>query len=647
MHSTVFKAALWVKLAVCWCFAGLCVAATSNDQQLREWFQRAEAIAHRPNSSEFKLLSQRLADYPLAPYVTLKTLRRYPYLVNKGQIQRFLKQHAATPLDKPLRKVWLEYLAEEGQQTLFLENYRDLGDTALTCHWLRFRLNTDEAKEPLFAAVNALWLVGKSQPKACDPLFSEWKKAGNLTESLVYERLKLAANGGKHTLIPYLKKQLPPAKRYLADLWRNVRRDPSYVAKTRLFEQRFPRLENEILIYGLRRLVWRDRQLALSLWDKLKRTRQFTTVQSLRIAERFAVALALHNHRRADEWLQRAVASSQDVEVVRWQLAHTLRQRNWQQVQRSATLGLAIAPKEQVFRYWLARSCDELGDNEAAKEHFAILAKQRHYYGFMASAKLAQPPAMAAQAASVSEQQMAAVLQYPAAQRAFEFLQLQRLTNARREWRYLLRQLSAEQQTTAAVIADSWGWHDEAIRTFSYSGYLNDVKRRFPMAYANSIVKYAKSNNISPAWAFAIARRESAFMPDAKSSVGARGLMQIMPSTAKYLENRRVRNGALYKPEFNIQLGTRYLQYLLGQVDNNPVLATASYNAGWRRVRDWLPEGGDMPLDVWIESIPYKETREYVKAILTYQQIYTWTLDGDTSLFAGYAAMTMPMASSL
>ena len=647
MYSSTCKVVLLLKFVVILCFSKISFANEGDTEQLRKWFSRAEAIASRPKSSESKLLRKKLKNYPLAPYVTLKTLRRFPYLSNQPQIDDFLTQYSGTPLDRPLRKVWLEYLAKEQQGKLFLQYYQDIGNVPLHCHWLRFRLQAGEDKEEILLAVNKLWLVGKSQPKACDPLFSVWKKAGKLTESLIYERLKLAANGGKHTLIPYLKKQLPSEKQYLADLWLKVRRSPSYVTKIQLFKNRFPELENEILIYGLRRLVWRDRDLALSAWQKLAKTRTFTELQELRVKERFAVALAVANHSEAGEWLDKAVATSQDIEVLRWQLAHVLRQRNWHKVNEVAERGYSVAQNEHVFQYWLARSFAELGKQKSADEHFSELAKQRHYYGFMSSAKLSKAPAMLDAAAQYGPDQLTEVRQHPAALRAFEFLQLKRLTNARREWRYLLTQLSAEQQTKAAVLADSWGWHDQAIRTFSYSGYLNDVKRRFPTAYSDSILKHAKAVKVEPEWAFAITRRESAFMPDANSSAGAKGLMQVMPNTAKYLEKKRVKNALLFKPDFNIELGTRYLRYLLGRMGNNPVLATASYNAGWRRVQNWLPKTNDVPFDVWVESIPYKETREYVKAVLTYKQIYAWQIDEGKSLFNKYAEMKVPTAKSL
>ena len=145
--------------------------------------------------------------------------------------------------------------------------YRDIGDVALQCQNLKYMLERNELREDAFKQIEQLWLVGKSQPKECDPVFKVWQQAGKRTEELVWQRLTLAADGGKHTLIPYLKTLLPPEKRYLADLWLKVRRAPSFVSRTSHFPGKFPKLEAEILAYGLSRLIWRDEALALKSWN--------------------------------------------------------------------------------------------------------------------------------------------------------------------------------------------------------------------------------------------------------------------------------------------------------------------------------------------------------------------------------------------
>lgn len=608
-------------------------------KQLRKWFSRAETIAHRPKSGEYKFLSQKLQGYPLKPYVQLKTLMRYPYLSNKPKIDRFLTKYEGSPLDAPLRKKWLRYLANHDQQALFLHYYRDLSDSGLYCQQLKYKLQRDELKNEALNEVDDLWLVGKSQPKACDGVFKIWEEAGRRTNEIIYERLKLAADGGKHTLIPYLKKLLAPEDRYLADLWLQVRRSPSYISRTSRFPAKMPEKEAEILTYGLKRLIWKDRDLALKTWDKLRKQFPFSAGQRQQIAERFAIGLVTINHKKAELWLERANRLSEDEEIFRWHLAHVLRQDNWQHAIDVIEAAPESISNDLSYQYWEARSYEKLKSTKQAQTSFQELAKNRHYYGFLASGKLNQTPSMVNTPLTFTEQEMQSVAHLPAAQRAYEFYQMKRYTSARREWRYLLSQLTLKSMRIAAVLADSWGWHHQAIRTFTVAGYMDDIERRFPLAFREQLQNNAQQYNIEAAWAFAITRRESSFMVDANSGAGAKGLMQLLPGTVRYLEKTRVKNRRLFEPEFNVQMGTKYLRYLMDRMDENPVLATASYNAGWRRVQDWLPENKAMPLDVWVETIPFKETRNYVKAVMAYKQIYMELLGKDTNLFQDLSKM--------
>lgn len=614
--------------------------------KLRKWFTRAEAIAHNPNGSESKFLRQKLSDYPLTPYVQLKTLMRFPFLSNKKNIETFLDKYEGSPLDRPLRKKWLNYLAGQNQKAMYLHFYRDIGDDGLHCHQIRFRLERPEQRAEALKEVDKLWLVGKSRPKACDRVFAKWQEAGRQTNDMIYQRLKLAADGGKHTLIPYLKGLLPQEYHYLADLWLKVRRSPSFVSRVSRFPGINPAKESEILTYGLKRLVWKDRDLALKSWEKLKTRFPFSEQQKNQIAEKFAVGLAIKNHPKAGQWLERASSTTEDEELFRWHLAHVLRENDWQ---TAVNVIESVPPQfaqDEQFRYWTARAYEELNSNEKAQSALVDLSSERNYYGFMASGKLGKKPSLENVPVQFTEPELVTLANNPAARRAYEFLKIKRLTSARREWRFLLSQLSEDEKPIAAVLADSWGWHDQAIRTFVQSGYMNDVARRFPLAFKEQLNASAAENNISPAWAFAITRRESSFMSDAYSGAGARGLMQLMPGTARYLEKSRVKNRKLYDPEFNVQLGTRYLRYLMDRMDNNSVLATASYNAGWRRVKNWLPKKSGIPMDIWVETIPYKETRNYVKAVMAYKQIYSQQLGKKENLFLEYSSMTMPSSGT-
>jgi soluble lytic murein transglycosylase len=185
---------------------------------------------------------------------------------------------------------------------------------------------------------------------------------------------------------------------------------------------------------------------------------------------------------------------------------------------------------------------------------------------------------------------------------------------------------NTEQIKQAAILANHWGWHSNAIRTIAKVEYWNDLEIRFPTPYQPHVMHTANQLSLEPAWIYGVIRRESAFMPDARSSTGATGLMQLMQGTARGVAKRNnllrpsVRD--LMQGERNIQLGSTYLRQLLNRFDNHQVMATAAYNAGPHRVMRWLPTKGALPADQWIDTIPFTETRRYVRSVIAYTAIF-------------------------
>lgn len=595
-------------------------AQESNAQ--RNTFLDAEKQVWQPNSSTYQQLYNQLHFYPLQPYLDQKRLMDKIKLSDADEIEKFLNKYKSTPLDWPLRKKWLTYLAKRKRKALFLKFYSENSDAKLNCQRLTFQLDAGVPASIVLPKVTKWWLVGKSQNKACDPLFKQWQVAGYLTPDLVWLRLALAADGGKHTLIPYLTGLLPKTEQYLGRLWHKVRRDPAYITKLSRFTH-FNEKETQIMAYGLKRLIWRDPNRALSTYNNAKRKFPFTKQQTEYLTSRYALALASKQHDKADEWLDGVTEDYLDSHLIQWKLANVLKTQDWSVV-KSALLSLPESKQSTgQWRYWYARSLEETGQLVAAKELLTELAQTRHYYGFMAANRIGQDISLQHNPLTITEEQRSKALAHPAAKRAFELFFLERYSQARKEWNYWLSQLPKSEKLVAAQVAYEKGWFDRPIFTLAAQGYLDDVELRFPMAYANDIKDHANKHNIDASWAFAIARRESSFMRDAHSSAGAKGLMQIMPATAKQLERKTISTRYLLNAKNNINLGTKYLKRLLERNKGNAVLATASYNAGPHRVKQWLKKkSSNLPADIWIETIPFKETREYVKSVMAYQEIY-------------------------
>lgn len=594
-------------------------AVTAQQNDARNRFMQAEReIASAKKADALKLL-KNLEDYPLQPYLEQRWLRRN--LSNTKDIEDFLLRYRGTPLDWSLRKPWLLHLAERKQGAVYMKNYPGSSDAELECHYLRFRLadkSVDNAD--IWPAVKTLWVVGKSQPKACDPLFTAWRGAGQLKPEMVWRRVQLAAEGGDASLLPYLKTLLPATEQHLAEMYHKTRRNPAVISQQGFFAGKFIK-ERDVLAYGLKRLIWRSPDDALKVWQRFAKDPYFTDAQQLDVRRQFAIALASKGDKRANDWLN-LPPEFLDKTLAQWQVGNALQQLDWPAVQKIIEAFPPELAADINWRYWLARAYEEQGDAETSAILFRQLAEQRHFYGFMSAAKLGLPPSLAHSPVAVKPEIMAALKQNPAVIRAQEWLALGRLTEARREWNFLQNNSDEQQKIASAKLAHDMQWYERAIFSLADAGYWDDVELRFPLAFQDEIQRSSDKAKIDSGWAMAIARRESSFMADANSPVGARGLMQIMPDTAKYIAKKPVQLRQLYNPVINIDYGTDYLNYLRRRNDGNLLMATASYNAGYNRVRQWIPKDYAVPADVWVETIPYRETREYVKAVMAYYQIY-------------------------
>ncbi len=597
------------------------IAVAQENDALRKVFLQAEKQVWQHDSQQYKSLYNQLHYYPLQPYLDQKRLINDLSLENTAEIESFLTRYENSPLDWPLREKWLNYLAKRKRKALFLKFYKANSNAKLNCTNLLFQLDAGASESLIMSQVPKWWVVGKSQDKTCDPLFKKWIDKGNLTGDLVWQRLALSADGGKHTLIPYLTGLLPESEQYLGRLWHAVRRDPAYILQVSKFPNKNEK-EVQILTYGLKRLIWRAPENALSSYKKLTQDYPFTPEQLGEITAKFAIALSSKNHKDAITWIDRVDEPYFSDTLIQWRLAEVLKSQNWSLIHTNLNTMPDRVKKQSQWQYWYGLSLLETNKADLGKQVLTELAGTRHYYGFLAASRLGLPINLQDNPLTFTDQEKQALLTNPAAKRAFEFFYMKRYHHARKEWNYWLEQLPKHEKLMAAAIAYENQWFDRPIFTLAAQGYLDDVSLRFPLAYAEAFSTYSKKANIDETWAMAISRRESSFMSDAHSGAGARGLMQIMPNTAKQLAKRSLSTRYLYKADNNIKLGTKYLGQLLQQYEGNQVLATASYNAGPYRIKKWLAKLDDLPADIWIETIPFKETREYVKSVLAYQQIY-------------------------
>jgi soluble lytic murein transglycosylase len=269
-------------------------------------------------------------------------------------------------------------------------------------------------------------------------------------------------------------------------------------------------------------------------------------------------------------------------------------------------------------------------DAKAAEQRLSELATQRNFYGFLAADRIGRPYALERAELDLTQMELDAVARHPAVRRALELRALGERPEARREMAWLMERLNDRELLALAEYARRIGWARQAIAATIATGQWDHLDLRFPLAHEGPMRANASARELQPSWLFAVARQESAFMSDARSSAGALGLMQILPSTARLTARRfdipLASNWQLLDEEKNIQIGSRYLRQMYDRYDHNRILASAAYNAGPGRVDRWVREREPNPADVWVEGIPYRETRDYVQNVLAYALIYSMQL---------------------
>ena len=612
-------------------FLALPLWAASLSEQ-RVLFRQSDSALKSGNRSIFLASEDKLREYPLYPYLLYQDLTQQ--LVNRpaARVRAFLKNYPDLPQASQLRDEWLRQLARMGRWSELLSDYGPAKGVDLEClrrQALLYTQQTDQALQDM----RSVWLHGYSRPTSCDPVFAAWRERGGLTPELIWQRFLLSMETGQIRLARYLRGMLQATRQGFADLWLAVHAKPDLV----LDQNKFTVLDQNtapIVIHGLKRWSRRNSVAAAAAYDLLQ-ARLPPSEERDELQRRLAVFVASRGEASAEQRLRDLASELVDETVAEWRLRTALRQADWPMVLQWAD-AMPTALQEQLpWRYWRARALERIGQPTAAASLYRELATQRDYYGFLAADKAGLSYSFEYVPTPRDEAIVAQLKSRPAILRIREFLTLERYPDARTEWNALIKDASQEELRAAARVAHDWDWHDRVIVTLAKANDWNDIELRFPTPYWTLVERYAKAQRLAPAWVYAIMRKESIFQYDIRSSAGAIGLMQVMPATgqaiAKQLQVPWSGSYTLLDVDTNIRFGSYYLRAGLGRFGNSPMLATAAYNAGPGRVRSWLPET-QIPADVWVELIPFSETRDYVKRVLEYAIVYQHRLGHGTEL---------------
>lgn len=578
-----------------------------------------------------------LDGYPLAVYLDYHKLTAQPSRVRPAQARRFIELSQDTPLPNRFLDVYLSRAGKDRRWKDFLQVMpNEPNDVMLKCYYFRAKLSAGDSLAA-WEGAERLWVYGESRPKACDPLFASWLKAGELSDVIVWARLLEAFEARKKSLMTYVAKkgsaQLTPWSDKLLAV---------YASPDRMRRQKLPESSSyspDIASLGVAYLARYNPKKALQYWQFYQAELSFDAQQAHR-AE-YAIALrGLYNMEEAlVPWLAQALARLQDDKLVEIRLRWALAEQDWLALDKTLPLLSSQRAEDSTWRYWRAISQQHLGQGEQAEKGLAALAQERGYYSFLAADALGLSYAFnnaAMESVITPLQPSAEIHQLPAVKRIEELVFHEEEHAAHSEWFKILQDSDAPRQETLADYASGRGWYRMAIDGANTAKAWDRLDLRFPMPYQDTFNRYASRSQVPSTELMAIARRESAFFPAARSPVGARGLMQIMPATGKQVARKlgaSHQNSDLYEIDHNVLLGSAYYKQLLDRYKGNRVFAIAAYNAGPSRVDAWRNKtANSLSVEAWIATIPFRETRNYVQAVLSYNVVFHHLLGVDRGL---------------
>jgi len=630
-------------LAIALASAAPTTAVADPYAAVRPEFQAAYAAAGTPPAEGTPVAdSEALRNYPLYPYLQAERLRRQlEDPAAAPAIESFLAEHGNAPVARSLRRSWLMTLAQRKAWQPYLAAYReDVDDSvAARCNWLTARVALGRT-EGLADDVTATYLSPKSMPSACDPAF-EWLRAqGLLTPALIERRARLALGAGEAGLARFLARSLPEAQAGPINQWAALIEQPRATIEALIANPERP-VERDALLDGWRRHSRSDAEDAAALFPTFVQARALDERAASPFALATAQALSWSRLPRSLEFFARAHPDDFDERAHEWHVRAALWAGDWARASRAIAAMPDTLRNQNRWRYWAARAAEQLGDRDAARAGYAAVIPTDNWYAALAAARTGQRFTPTLEPLARDETELARVAANPALVRTRELILVEMQSEANLEWRMAFDELTPTQQVQAVRLASSWGWHLQAIAAAARLGLFNDYELLYPRPFDAEVRRSAELTGLPAALIYAIIRQESLYRADAASSANALGLMQLLPATAKATARRaglpQPARASLLQPSVNVPLGSSFLRYLLDRADGQWPLAIAGYNAGPAAARRWI---APVPVetDVWVENIPFNETRAYVQRVHWHSLVFEWLGERkprDTSAWLG------------
>lgn len=607
--------------------SALAGAAREPTDAQRDAFKRAYASAQQGGDG-WRTLAGNLANYPLYPYLEAAALTHDLRQLDRKPIDDYLQRYPGLIPANDLRRDFLLEVARREDWETFLSMYQPgMGDT-LSCYALRAQMSRGVALD-FDRDLSTLW-TRANLPNACDPVINAAHDQGLLTGPRLWARIDRAADAGQGGTIAVLANWLPAEEIAAGQHLAMALRDPGGAVVAAEGWPDTPRHRQAATI-ALERLARRQSMAADNAWQKLQGRFAFGPDQRGRILNALALFHATDFDEQALERLAALPAGTQTDATREWRVRVALARQDWTAALAAIDAMPAKQQQDGEWRWFRARTLTALNRDSEARALLTTLAQEPTYFGFLAADAVQAPYSLCPLTLPADPQREQALLANQGLLRAFELFAVDLPKLARREWTQALNGADQPTLKLAADLAYRRGWYDRSVFTFTSGDALRYYEQRFPLASQDGVVAQATQAGIDPSWAYGILRAESAWMSDARSGADARGLMQLLPATAALVARRNGLNwnggDSLYDPATNVTLGTRYLAQMAERFNGAPWLASAAYNAGPAKVDQWLAARGNLAPDLFVATMPYKETREYVARVMAFTVIYDWRIN--------------------
>ena len=605
------------------------VFGSTEDTEL-ERFKSAWDAAGRGDHESFNQIRVALQDYLLNPYLQYEDYRNRRSSVPVEEMSGFLETYRDWAFSPGLRNAWLRSLANRGRWADLVAQSEGVRDTVLRCQRVRGQIILKQTADVLGEA-QKLWTAGKSQPDECDPVFAWLIKNDGVTENLAWERIRLAIEANNRGLTMYLQRFVSSDHHgWLKDWQKLSRAGYSRLERTRNWPDN--RITRMITATSLHSLARKDAGLAAKKFQMIDGHFSWTQARRAGLLRDIALYSAVGLEQDTGTHMNRVPVLYRDSQLLEWWARFLLSRKDWPGLVTVIGQMPEDTRNDDRWQYWLAQAGIRSGQVDSPSGALLELASKANYYGFLAADELGLAYNICPLEPGIDAAEIKRIADIDGFKRALELRKAGLDNWATGEWSLAANRLAPAELKSVAALANRENWHDRVIFALGNSGDLQFYEWRFPLVWEADIKYAAAANKLDPAWVYGTIRSESAMLETARSSANALGLMQVTPATGKRVAKANglewSGSAQLKTVAGNLPLGTAYMGDLLRDFRHNPVLVSGAYNAGPNAVSRWLDTRPLGEAAIWIETLPYFETRDYIPRVLAFTTLYDWRLGG-------------------